>query len=96
MKISLSPQVSNKVLAVSKSSELLTINSQTLDFSTVPESGTLMSDAINCEFIIGNVVRENGDLLLTLLLPISMRTSEAARFPEAIIDPADGPIALPR
>lgn len=39
--------------------------------------------------------RIDGDLRVTFLLPHGPRAVEAVRFPADIVDPPDGPIALP-
>ena len=96
MKINLSPQRRDDTLAVTKQGDILTINGTTYDFSQLPDGGTLPADAVDCEFVIGSVDRVNGELELTLLLPHGPNASEAARFPEHIIDPADGEVELPK
>lgn len=96
MKITLSPQRREDTLTVSKQGDMLTINGQSYDFSPMPDGSTLPADAIDCEFIAGDVERIDGVLHITLILPHGPDASEAARFPEPIIDPADGPLELPQ
>lgn len=76
--------------------DVLTINGQSIDFSVIPDGATLPADAIDCEWITGNVERINGVLHITLIFPHGADASEAARFPEPIVDPADGNIDLPQ
>ena len=96
MKIKLSPQRRDDSLSVFKQGDTLTINGTAYDFTDLPDGGTLPADAVDCEFVIGSVDRVNGELELTLLLPHGANASEAARFPQPIIDPADGEVELPK
>lgn len=97
MKIKLSPQRRDDVLTVSKLGDELTINGTKYDFSVIPDGSTLpdASTATGCEFLIGPISRVNGELELTLLFPNKADASEAARFPEPLIDPPDGPLVFP-
>ena len=96
MKITLSPQRRDDTLTITKQGDVLTINGTAYDFTDLPDGGTLPGDAVDCEYVIGSVNRVNGELELTLLLPHGANASEAARFPEPIIDPADGEVELPK
>lgn len=96
MKITLSPQVSNRTLNISKSGDTLTINGIAYDFSVIPDGATLPAEAVDCEYIMDKIERIDGELHLTLLLPIGPDASESARFPEPIINPTDGTLELPQ
>ena len=96
MKINLSPQRRDDTLTVFKQGDILTINGTEYDFTDLPDGGTLPAEAVDCEYAIGSVNRVNGELELTLLLPHGADASKAARFPEPIIDPADGEVELPK
>jgi len=96
MKLTLSPQRRDEILTITKQGDVLTINGAEYDFSQLSDGGTLPADAVDSEFVIGSVDRVNGELELTLLLPHGPDASEAARFPEPIIDPADGEVELPK
>jgi len=96
MKITLSPQRREDTVTITKQGDALTINGTDYDFTDLPEGGTLPADAVDSEYVIGSVNRVNGELELTLLLPHSADASEAARFPEPIIDPVDGEVELPK
>ncbi|MBF5006832.1 hypothetical protein [Diaphorobacter caeni] len=95
MKINLSPQVRDDTLEVSRAGDALIINGATLDFTPLPEGAVLPGSAAGCEFIVGDVVRRDGQIELTLLLPIAWDAPHAAAFPQPIIDPPDGRVALP-
>ena len=96
MKINLSPQRRDDQLTVLKEGDVLTINGTEYDFTDLPDGGTLPAEAVDCEYVIGSVNRVNGELELKLLLPHGADASKAARFPEPIIDPADGEVELPK
>jgi len=95
MHINLIPQVRDGTLKVAKKGDKLTVNGQAFDFSKLPEGAMLPGEAVDSEHIIGNVMRTGGQLQVTLLLPIAWDAPHEACFPEPIIDPSDGPIALP-
>lgn len=95
MKITLSPQLRGDTLAVSKYGDVLTINGVAFDFSALPDGATIPAGEVPCEWIVGPVERVDGDLDLTLILPHGDDPGKAVAFPAAIIDPPDGPIALP-
>ena len=96
MKIILSPQRRDDTLTVTKQGDTLTINGTAYDFSVVPDGATLPRDATDCKWLASDVERINGVLHLTLLLPHGADASEAARFPQPIINPADGVLELPQ
>ena len=95
MEIKLTPQVRDGRLTISRKGEVFTINSKKYDFSPLPEGGSLPSSAIDCEFIVSNVTRINGELSLTLILPIGVYATPEECFPEPIINPPNGKIKLP-
>lgn len=95
MLINLSPIRSDKILSISKSADTLTINGVPYDFSNLPNGATLPREAINCEFIISDVSRINGEIELTLLFPIRADASHEARFPQPMNITSDGQVVLP-
>lgn len=96
MKITLSPQRRDDTLHIIKQDDTLTINGTAYDFSVVPDGATLPRDAVECIWLASDVERIDGVLHLTLILPNSATASEAARFPQPIINPADGVLELPQ
>jgi hypothetical protein len=96
MKIILSPQRRDDTLTVTKQGDTLTINGTAYDFSVVPDGATLPKDATDCAWLASDVERIDGVLHLTLLLPHGANASQAARFPQPIINPADGVLELPQ
>lgn len=95
MRIVLSPQVRDDSIAVIRTGDALTINGSAFDFAPIPEGAVLPASAVDCEFIVGDVTRRSGQIELTLLLPITWDAPRAAAFPEPIVNPPNGRVALP-
>ena len=95
MKLLLSPQRRDDTLALSKSGDALTINGTVYDFSPLADGASLPREAIDCEWICGDVERVNGELIIPILLPHGPDASEAARFPEPLTVTIDGQVVLP-
>lgn len=96
MNITLSPQRRDDgPLTLFKQGDILTIAGIAYDFSQLPNGATLPQDAVDCPWLASDINRINGELELTLLLPHGANAPEATRFPEAIVNPADGEVKLP-
>lgn len=95
MHITLQPQRRDDTLTVVKSGEVLLINGDEVDLSGVTEENPISPEDSPHPFIVGTVERNGGVLHLNLVLPHGPDASDAARFPQPIIDPPDGPLALP-
>ena len=52
--------------------------------------------SVNCEFIVGDVIRKNGHIILTLILPYNSTHSKARKFPKDLINVKDGLVELPK
>ncbi len=96
MIIKLSAQRRDDELKITKRGDVLTINGERFDFREIPEGAVLPSSAVDCEFVIGDITRMNGDLILTLLLPCRQDATAAANFPADIVSPPDGNVSLPQ
>lgn len=96
MIIKLKPIRGDAELSVVKLGDALTINGEVFDFSQLLEGQVLPFGAVDSEFVAGDVVRQDGQLVIPLLAPHGAEASEAARFPADLTDPADGPVELPR
>lgn len=96
MIIKLKPIRWDAELTVTKLGDVLTINGSDFDFSQLQDGHKLPNGSVSSEFIIGDVVRAGGQLTIPLLLPYPANASEAARFPEDIVDPPDGQVELPQ
>lgn len=95
MKITLAPQRRDDLVMIEKAGDILTINGEPFDFSTLPDGATIPADVVPCEWIIGPVHRNAGTLELTVILPLGPNPPIEAAFPAPIINPPDGVIALP-
>lgn len=96
MIIKLSPIRMDGTLTVSKEGDALTVNGVEYDFTPLPAGATLPAEAIDSEWIKCCVERTlEGELILTLRLPHRAEASQAALFPEPLVDPEDGPLELP-
>lgn len=95
MKITLSPQISDLALDLVRDGDALGINGALYDFSALPDGATLPAGAVDCDWIVGPVERIGGVLHVTVRLPIPVMATAEQRFPAPIVDPPDGPVALP-
>jgi len=95
MHIKLSPTRTDEILTAARDGDKLTLNGKELDFSPLEEGETLPADGIDSPWIAGEVARTDGTLHITLRLPHGANAPEETRFPEPIIDPPDGEVALP-
>ena len=81
-------------LSLSVDVDTLTIDGTALDFAPLDEGDTLPADAVEHDGIVGDVTRQDGEIHVTVLLPIGPGASEAARLPEPI-HATGGPVTLP-
>lgn len=95
MRISFSPIRMDAVLDVVRQGDTLIVNGDPVDLSAIPDGASLPADAIDCEWIVGEVHRIAGELHLTLLLPHGARPADHVAFPADLADVPDGPVPLP-
>ena len=95
MNITLTPQIRPDSLTLSKSGDILTINGDSFDFSFIEEGDVLPQDAVECPLLASDVTRTDGAIVLTVILPIQNTSSDAAKFPEPILNAPDGDIEVP-
>lgn len=95
MRITFLPQLRDGVLTVIKSGDQLSINGELFSFEALPDGATIPAGKIPFEWIFGEVERINGKVNLTLFLPHGPSPSASVAYPEAIIDPPDGPLSIP-
>lgn len=95
MIIKLSPVRVDQRMRVSRQGDTLTINGLALDFTKLPDGGTLPAQAIGCSDLVGPVERINGKVVLTLRFAHGAHAPDEARFPANIVDPPAGPVPLP-
>jgi hypothetical protein len=94
--IKLSPHRCDEVLTVEKSGDVLTINGIAYDFSQLPEGASIPASAVDCNFLVGEITRVEGELELCLILPHGANPTTEQAWPEPITVIADGPILLPQ
>lgn len=75
---------------------VVTVNGEPFDFSQMADGDTLPAGAIASEWFVGDVHKANGELELTMILPLPVNYSPAQAFPEPLVVSADGPVALPQ
>lgn len=95
MIISLSPQRRDDALSLSKIGDILTINGESFDFSSLPDGATIPAGAVPCEWISGQIDRVDGTVRMTIILPHGQNPSSDVLFPAPILNPPDGEIILP-
>lgn len=96
MRIDLEPQRRADTLTISRTGDVLTVNGVEFDFTALEDDSEIPVDAIDSDWFTGSGVRRVGGVLyITLILPHGSHCGEDARFPEPIVDPADGPVTIP-
>ncbi|VDS08856.1 hypothetical protein PARHAE_02041 [Paracoccus haematequi] len=95
MKISFSPQLGAAPVAVSVTGDVLTVEGATYDFGPLVEGDILPRGAVECPWLVSDVIRDGGHICLTLILPHGPGAPQETLFPAAIIVTGDGPVALP-
>ncbi|MNH11680.1 tail fiber assembly protein [Pseudomonas putida] len=82
-------------LAVWKNGEQLNINGLAIDLANLAEGSILPATAINSPWLAAPIERVGGELVLTLYLPNGPDSTEAERFPNDLVDVADGLVEMP-
>lgn len=94
MRISFSPQRRDDTLTLERTApDRIRINGELFNFGPLEDGDVLPS--VPCEWVVGPVTREDGEVRLTLILPHGPNPSPAVAFPEPITVTEDGPIAVP-
>lgn len=96
MKINLSPQRRDDSLAASIAGSVIALNGESFDFSQMADGDTLPAGAISSEWFIGEVHKADGEIELTLILPLPANYSPEQAFPAPLLNVPDGPLALPQ
>lgn len=87
--------ISDHEIIVSKSGDILTVDYQRFDFSPLQDGDTLLRGAVSDQIFPGDVSRVNGEIELTLRMPIPINYSQEQAFPAPLLNVQDGPVALP-
>lgn len=95
MRISFSPRLAASPLPdVSTLGDVITIGGQEYDFSPLAGGDVLPRDAVDCPWLASDVVRIDGEIVLTLFLPHGLSAPQETLFPAEIIA-GDGPLIVP-
>jgi hypothetical protein len=96
MKLTFSPVRMDEPLSAHVAGDVLTLNSDALDFGPLPAGATLPRAAIDSPWIAGDVTRDlAGVLTVPLILPHGANAPEETLFPQPLLA-GNGPVALPR
>ena len=94
MHISFAPQRRDgDALVVSRQGDVLTVNGDVLDLSSIPEGATLPAYVVHP--MLGKVSRIGGELHVQLLLPYGPTPEPWQTHPDPMIVTEDGPIDVP-
>lgn len=96
MILTFSPIRMDAGLSLSRKGDCLTVNGEAFDFTALPEGATLPREAIASDWFADDVTRQDGELHLSILLPIRADAGPAARHPDPVTPDGDGRIRLPR
>lgn len=96
MIINLSPQRRDDVDALSLvvDGDKLSINGTQYDFGPLPEGAALPATATASEWLVGEIVRVDGVIAVTVILPHGPNPPPAMGFPEPVIA-GNGAVTLP-
>lgn len=95
MQITLTPVRCNTPMTLSRAGDVLRIDGVDYDFTHLPEGATLPRAAVDCPWLASDIERVGGALHLTLILPHDATAPPGTLFPAPVVDPPDGPVALP-
>ncbi|MFC3059526.1 hypothetical protein [Paenirhodobacter populi] len=92
MQITFSPQRRDDMLSASVDGNILTLNDEVIDLTSVTAEDP--RDFEGSDWIVGQATRVDGELHVTLILPVGPEASEAQRFPLPVSVSA-GAVPLP-
>lgn len=95
MKISFSPQLRAAPMVLSVSGDMIEIDGTAYDFAPLAEGDVLPREAVDCPWLVSDVIRADGRICLTLILPHGPTAPQETVFPEPITVTANGPVELP-
>lgn len=82
-------------MSVIRSGDSIVINGEVYDFSPLADGDTLPATAINSQWFAGQVDRVDGQLALTIFLPLPSNFSPEQAYPKPLLDVPDGVVTLP-
>ena len=93
--ITFSPIRSDVPMRMEVSGDTLIVDGEAYDFGALEEGAILPVSAVQGDWCVGSVRRENGVLRLTVRLPHGPDAPHSTRFPEKLSVVEDGPVELP-
>ncbi|MBK6468796.1 MAG: hypothetical protein IPF96_19660 [Rhodobacter sp.] len=75
--------------------EVLVLNGRKVDLSGVPEGASVAAGGFGCRYLVGEIAREGGEIVLSLLLPHAADAPEKTRFPAPLWRKRPGVLPLP-
>ena len=93
MKINLIPQINSNILKLSKKGDVLSINGEKYDFSSLKDGEYINAADIPNDFIFNRVERVGGEIVLSVIFPYTFSSKNVELEP--IIVTKDGNIELP-
>lgn len=96
MRIELRPIRSDNTLSLIRSGDSLVVNGEVFDFSPLADGDTLPATAINSQWFAGQVDRVDGQLALTIFLPLPINFGPEQAYPEPLFNVPDGVVSLPQ
>lgn len=94
MLIALQPVRMDASLTLHVSGDVLSINGVPYDFGPLPNGAILPKAAVDCSFLASDVLRRDGRIELTLILPHGPCAPPETRFPSPV-ETTNGPVTLP-
>jgi hypothetical protein len=95
MIIHLSPVRDDHRYTLARSGDVLTIGGVDFDFGVLAEGEALLPEGDGSRWFAGPVTRQDGRIIVTLILPHGADAPHETRFPAPLTLDADGPVALP-
>lgn len=86
---------SDAALEIIKNGDVLTINGSPFDFGPLPDGATLPAEAVSCEWVNDAVERVNGNLVISITMPVGPNAGQRSWYPVDIVNPPDGRVSLP-
>lgn len=95
MILTFSPMRHDATLTLHRLGDRLMVNGQMLDLSGLAEGARIEAEGLDCPWLASDVVRRDGQLHLTLILPHGAEAPDETLYPLPLVVAADGPVAVP-
>lgn len=94
MRLSFSPMRRDDALHLVRFGDVLEINGEAFDFSSLPEGAYLPQTAVQSDWLASDVTRKDGAIRMTLILPHGAAAPHKRLFPDPITVDKNGPVKL--